>query len=229
MGRYLESVAATHGGKSIRGTVLEPLRVMTSMQEQSSFGHSFDETLREPLDEQARELEEGDDEEVWGCLLPEEQGEEQQADEQQAQEQLTSDREALRRALRDLEAAEARVKRNAERAYEEARASLVPELFDVLDNLDRSIEAARARSDPALLEGVQMVRKQLDDILVRFGAERIDATGGRFDPNVQEAVSSVSARDPEQHMTVLEQISPGYRFGNRLLRPAKVVVAVGPS
>ena len=147
-------------------------------------------------------------------------------EQQRAEEQRANERESLRRALRDLEAAEQRVKRNAERVYEEARGSLVRELFPVLDNLDRSIEAARARGDTALLQGVQMIRKQLDEVLARYGAERIDASGGPFDPNVQEAVTAIHVDDPGQDKTVLEQLAPGYRFGDQLLRPAKVVVGV---
>ncbi|MDB4960644.1 MAG: GrpE protein [Myxococcales bacterium] len=145
------------------------------------------------------------------------------------EEQQRRDRDSLRRALRDLEAAEARVKRNAERVYDEARSSLVTELFPVLDDLDRSIEAAHASADPALLEAVQMSRRRIDQILARYGAERIDASGGSFDPKLHDAVTTVNVSDPMQNMTVLQQLAPGYRFGDRLLRPAKVVVGRYPS
>jgi molecular chaperone GrpE (heat shock protein) len=186
-------------------------------------------------DQTSPELEHGPDEDRY---FDDEQSEEQQIDEQdldeppldahQLEENLSRDREALRKALHDLEAAEARVKRNAERVYDESRASLVHHLFPVLDNLDRSIAAAEANSDPALLEGVRLIRKQLDDVLVRYGAERIDAMGGPFDPTVQEAVTTVNVSDPTKNFTVIEQLAPGYRFGDRLLRPARVVVGLYP-
>jgi molecular chaperone GrpE len=204
---------------------------MGSTHEQQPFSHGGEERQRgsaakpaeqdiedKEIDEQELEIEKH---ELDGELL-----DEWQELERQRQEEQASERESLRRALRDLEAAEERVKRNAERVYDEARSSLVLELFPVLDNLDRSIEAARARGDPAILEGVRMVRKQLDEVLVRYGVERIDATGRRFDPSEHEAVAKVPAKDRARHMMVLEQVAPGYRFGNRLLRPAKVVVAV---
>jgi molecular chaperone GrpE len=136
------------------------------------------------------------------------------------------DRDSLRKALRDLEAAEVRVLRNAERVSEEARGALVIELLPVLDDLDRTIEAAQASTASALLEGVRMVRAGFEAVLVRFGAKRIDATGQRFDPAIHESVTAVPVRDPVQDMMVVNQLAPGYRLGDRLLRPAKVAVAV---
>jgi molecular chaperone GrpE len=186
---------------------------MTSTAEHppSEVERSYDDAQAQREPEEEQESEEGRVDAEW---------------QQQLEESLAHERDSLRRALRDLEAAEARVKRNAERVYDEAKGSLVHELFPVLDNLDRSIAAARARSDPALLAGVELTRKQLDEVLVRYGAERIDADGGAFDPSLHEAVAKVVAEDPARHMTVIEQLAPGYRFGSRLLRPAKVVVAV---
>lgn len=141
----------------------------------------------------------------------------------------TDERESLRRALRELEASEARVRRNAERVYDESRSKLVLELLPVLDNLDRTIEAARDNSDPALLEGVRMVRAQLDGVLARYGAEKIDATGQRFDPALHEAISAHPVADPQLAGMVLSQLQPGYRYGDRLLRAAKVAVGVHPA
>ena len=212
------AMGSTHGQQPFSNDGEE--RQRASADDSVQAGHSEEPEEREIEDKEIdeRELEKH---ELDGDLLDEWQELERQHQEEQARE-----RESLRRALRDLEAAEERVKRNAERVYEEARSSLVLALFPVLDNLDRSIEAARAGGNPALLKGVEMVRKQLDEVLVRYGAERIDATGRRFDPSEQEAVAKVPAEDPTRHMMVLEQVAPGYRFGSRLLRPARVVVAV---
>src|SRR3954467_15550025 len=103
------------------------------------------------------------------------------------------DRQAARRALRNLEATEARLERNARREAEEARGKLVQELLPVLDNLDRTIRAAQAgRSDPAMLEGVRMVRQQLEGVLRSYGVERIEALGQRFDPALHEAIGMVA-------------------------------------
>lgn len=135
------------------------------------------------------------------------------------------DRATLTRALRELEAAQARVERDARRVHDETRSKLVAELLPVLDNLDRTIHAAAGSCEgPALVQGVRLVRAQLEGVLRGYGVERIDALGARFDPRVHDAIQAVPVRDPAHHAIVLEQVEPGYRFGDRLLRPAKVVV-----
>jgi molecular chaperone GrpE len=129
------------------------------------------------------------------------------------------------RALRNLEATEARLERNARREIEEMRGKLVQDLLPVLDNLDRTIRAAHMnRSDPAMLEGVRLVRQQLEGVLRGYGVERIDALDQRFDPEVHEAIGVTAVNDPRRHGVVVQQMEPGYRFGNRLLRPARVNV-----
>jgi molecular chaperone GrpE len=135
------------------------------------------------------------------------------------------DRHAALRALRSLEATEARLARNARRDAEDARGKLVQELLPVLDNLDRTIRAASTtRGDPAMLEGVRMVRQQLEGVLRGYGVERVEATGQRFDPGLHEAIGVTQVSDPQHHGLVLHQLEPGYRFGERLLRPARVNV-----
>jgi molecular chaperone GrpE (heat shock protein) len=133
--------------------------------------------------------------------------------------------QAAVRALRNLEATEARLERNARREAEETRGKLVQELLPVLDNLDRTIRAAQAgHSDPALLEGVRMVRQQLEGVLRGYGVERIEALGQRFDPAVHEAIGMIAVDDPQRHGAVVHQAEPGYRMAGRLLRPARVSV-----
>lgn len=135
------------------------------------------------------------------------------------------DRARMTRALRDLEAAQARVERDAQRINAETQSKLVVELLPVLDGLDRTIRAAQdARTASALVQGVRLVRTQLESVLRGYGVARIDASDTAFDPGVHEAVSVVPVSAPAQHGLVLEQVEPGYRFGDRLLRPAKVVV-----
>lgn len=149
------------------------------------------------------------------------------ADEEDGTEavQQRTQRDRATQALRDLEAAKARVERDARRVEDETRARVVSELLPVLDNLDRTIAAARRSGDaPTVLEGVLLVRRQLDATLARFGVTRIDAMGRPFDPAIHEAVSMMAVRDPRYDRIVIEQLEPGYRAGERLLRPAKVVV-----
>jgi molecular chaperone GrpE (heat shock protein) len=135
------------------------------------------------------------------------------------------DRTAAIRALRSLEATEARLMRNAKRETDEAKGELVMELLPVLDNLDRTIEAARQhRSEAVLLEGVRMLRAQLEAVLLRYGVEKIDATNQQFDPKLHEAVGVTPVADLRAHGAVTHQAQPGYRYAGRLLRPAKVIV-----
>ncbi len=135
------------------------------------------------------------------------------------------DLQALTRALRDLEAAKGRVERDAARAADEMREQLVLQLLPVLDNLDRTIHAAEQSAEaPAVVEGVRLVRSQFASVLARYGVERIEARHQPFDPAIHEAISTVAVSHPAASGVVVDQIEPGYRFGSRLLRPAKVVV-----
>ncbi|HET9625953.1 MAG TPA: nucleotide exchange factor GrpE [Kofleriaceae bacterium] len=136
-----------------------------------------------------------------------------------------TERQAALRALRSLEATEARLARNAKREVDEARGKLVQELLPVLDNLDRTIRAAHDHgSDAAMIEGVRMVRAQLEGVLRGYGVERVDAVGQRFDPSVHEAIGLTQVGDPTRHGVVVQQAEPGYKLAGRLLRPAKVSV-----
>ncbi len=131
----------------------------------------------------------------------------------------------MTRALRELEAAKARVERDAARAAQEMREKLVLELLPVLDNLDRSIQAAEHGGEaPSVVEGVRLVRSQFAGVLTRFGVQRIDARHQPFDPTEHEAVGTVPVSHPAAHNVVIDQIEPGYKFAERLLRPAKVLV-----
>ena len=138
----------------------------------------------------------------------------------------TTDRASLARAVNNLQESEARVRRNAEKVYDETRSNLVLELLPVLDNLDRTIDAVRGHVVTPLVEGVTMVRAQLEAVLLRYGVEQIDAKGQSFDPAVHEAVTAVPVTDRARVGMVIEQFEPGYRFGTKLLRPARVAVGV---
>jgi molecular chaperone GrpE len=130
--------------------------------------------------------------------------------------------ERLSQALRDLEAAKRRVERDAQSVNDETRTKLIAELFPVLGSLDRSIAAGS--TDSALIEGVKLVRAQLEQVLRGYGLERIQSRGERFDPGQHDAVDVVWIDDPSQHDVVVDEWEAGYRLGNRVLRPARVRV-----
>lgn len=136
-----------------------------------------------------------------------------------------SERQSAARALRELEATEDRLRRTAQLELEQARGKLVQDLLPVLDNLDRTIEASHAgHGDTAMLQGVRMVRHQLEGVLRNYGAERIDALDQVFDPGLHEAIGVINVGDARRHGVVVHQAEPGYRFAGKLLRPAKVSV-----
>jgi molecular chaperone GrpE len=141
------------------------------------------------------------------------------------EETIAADRARLARALQDLEAAKSRVERDAASVHEETRSKLVAEILPVLDNFDRAIAAAEAQGDaPAIVDGVRLVQRQLESVLLGYGLARFDAVGAAFDPSVHDASSVIPVADPDQDHLVVDQLEPGYRFGERLLRAAKVVV-----
>jgi molecular chaperone GrpE len=139
------------------------------------------------------------------------------------------DRAATVRALRELEAAKARVERDAARVLHDTRAKLLAELLPVLDDFDRTLDAARRSGDaPIIVDGTSMVRGRLEAVLASYGLDRLDALGAPFDPSIHEAISTVAVTDPGAHLVVVDQLQPGYKLGERLLRPAKVVVGLHP-
>jgi molecular chaperone GrpE len=100
---------------------------------------------------------------------------------------------------------------------------LVNELLPVLDDLERALEAAEEHEEAKLEEGVRLVHRALADTLQREGLVEIE-TNGRFDPHVHEALLSQPDDDYETGH-VLQVIQKGYRLGDRVLRPARVIVA----
>jgi molecular chaperone GrpE len=114
-----------------------------------------------------------------------------------------------------------------ERGDQAARASerLVKELLPVLDDLERALEAAAEHEEAKLEEGVRLVHRSLDELLAKEGLAEIE-TDGRFDPHVHEALLSQPSEAEEGN--VIEVVQKGYKLGDKVLRPARVVVAGPP-
>jgi molecular chaperone GrpE len=143
----------------------------------------------------------------------------------------------FREAAAEFDQARTRARREVSREVERGRRTFILELLDVLDNLDRAIDAAReAAGRPegdSLLQGVEMVRDQFLARLEGFGVTRIESLDRPFDPRQHEAVTTVPAATPEQDGLVVGVIRHGYAIGEEVLRPATVAVAqagtlVGP-
>jgi len=130
----------------------------------------------------------------------------------------------LQRVAADFDNYKKRVARDQESLVARAHERLVRELLPVLDNLERALKAATEHDEASLEEGVRLVHRALRDALGREGLMEIDA-GGVFDPHVHEALLTQPSAEPEG--TVLEVIEKGYRVGERVVRPARVVVSAG--
>jgi molecular chaperone GrpE len=118
-----------------------------------------------------------------------------------------------------------RQSRNLERRYEQRRERLLLKFIDVLDNLDRALEAAQTSyAGQPLLEGMILVRTQLLQTLQDEGLERIPVLGLPFDPEVSESVSTEPVKEAEQHHVVIKELLRGYRLNGRIARPSRVVI-----
>jgi molecular chaperone GrpE len=130
----------------------------------------------------------------------------------------------LQRVAADFENYRKRATRDQESLVARAHERLVKELLPVLDDLERALQAAADHEEAKLEEGVRLVERELRDALDREGLVEIE-TNGRFDPHVHEAL--VSQASEQEEGAVLEVLQKGYRLGDRVLRPARVVVSQG--
>lgn len=126
---------------------------------------------------------------------------------------------------KSVEETKSRLRRENEREVERMRGRVVEELLEVLDNLDRSMEASsQSRNFDALAEGIKLVAGQFSAKLQGLGLTRFDTIGEPFDPAIHEAIGTAEVTDPAQNGRVVREIKAGYRMGDKVLRPALVQV-----
>jgi len=142
--------------------------------------------------------------------------------------ELEKYKDAALRARADFDNYRKRVAREKEDAIRYANNSLLESLLPILDNFELGLDAAKNVPEAAgIVQGLQMVRKQLEDFLRDHGVEIVNAEGSFFDPNVHEAVAHEPNPDVTEG-TVVRQLRKGFRLKDRLIRPASVVVSKGP-
>jgi molecular chaperone GrpE len=146
-------------------------------------------------------------------------------------EQLQDAIARYRQASNEFEESRLRLRREISKDVERGRREILADLLDVVDNLDRALDAARAGTSAdtldALRQGVEMVRRQFLSKLEGFGVKRIESEGRPFDPARHEAISTVPAASPDQEGVIVGVVRHGYRIGDDVLRPASVAVAKG--
>ena len=195
--------------------------------------------FEEQLEAEARQDEAADSEEVTGedsdpneapvveDTEPDSSGEAESPEIQALTEERDQLRDQLLRARAEFDNFRKRSARETERIRKTAAEVLVRDLLPVMDHLELALKHADEAS-LAMAEGVQMVARQFAEVLGKHGVEPIPATGEIFDPNVHEAMMQRPDGEAEPN-TVLEEFQRGYRMGDLVLRPAKVVVCSGPA
>jgi molecular chaperone GrpE len=128
----------------------------------------------------------------------------------------------LLRLAADFENYKKRAARERQEYVALANERLIGELLPILDDLERALAAAEEHQEAQLEEGVRLVHRSLQGLLARHGVTPIE-TGGRFDPHVHEALLSQPS-DAEEG-SVIDVVQKGYKLGDRVVRPARVVVA----
>ena len=144
------------------------------------------------------------------------------------EEELREEHDRLLRALAEHENYKKRMTREKADLLKFGNESLIKELLSVLDHLDLSLEHARtAQNIEALIEGIEMIRKEFSRKLEKFGLKEIAAQGEKFDPTKHEATAQVETSEQPEG-TVVDELQKGYFIHDRLLRPARVTVAKPP-
>jgi molecular chaperone GrpE len=128
------------------------------------------------------------------------------------------------RTLAEFDNYRRRNEKERESARREGALPVLRELLDVADNFDRALEHAGEDVPKAFLEGMRLVASGLHDLLDRRGVSKIEVLGATFDPEIHEALTSSPSEDVAPN-TIIREVQPGYRWGDRVLRPAKVIVA----
>jgi len=141
------------------------------------------------------------------------------------EEELKEAQERILRLAAELDNTRKRLEREKSEGISYANESMMRQLVEVVDNLERAIEhGEKDENCEGLLEGVKMTLKSFIDVLARFGAAPFESVGHSFDPNRHEAVFQVQNPDYPD-MTVTQELQKGYTLRDRLLRPARVGVA----
>lgn len=143
--------------------------------------------------------------------------------EQVEEQQPQVDDDRLLRLAADFDNYKKRAARERDEYVARANERLLKELLPILDDLERALKSAEEHEEAQLEEGVRLVHRSLASLLERNGVEEI-ATTGKFDPHVHEALLAQPAEDRE-HGDVLDVIQKGYKLGDLVVRPARVIVA----
>lgn len=127
----------------------------------------------------------------------------------------------------DFDNTRKRLEREKQEFVRFANEEIIIELLNILDDLERTVELAEnsAQDLTTFLKGVEMIMAHLYEMLKEYGVKPIDAQGKLFDPNVHEALMQLESKDIAEH-TIVEELQKGYLLNDKVIRTAKVKVAV---
>lgn len=138
-------------------------------------------------------------------------------------------KDQLLRVAADFDNYRKRARKDVEEAERRAKEDVMREVLPVIDNLERAVQAANSTTEvSSIVDGIKMVLRLFEDQANRIGLVRVVAVGERFDPALHDAIQQVET-DEHPPGTVMTEIVPGYRLGEKLVRPAMVVVARKPA
>jgi molecular chaperone GrpE len=142
--------------------------------------------------------------------------------------QVQDKQDRLLRALADNENLRRRAQRDREDYVKYANETLLRDLIPVLDNFDRALAAARTAGESGnVINGIELIQRELLRVLDKAGLSRYSAVGERFDPTRHEAIARVVSAESAPD-TVVHETAAGYLLNGRVLRPALVAVAAAP-
>lgn len=188
----------------------------------------IDDSKEESYDDLLKEIESttvDDEGEATGLELAEEQHAESDTGDLSVHAENAELKDRWLRTRADFENYKRRSEREKREQYDTAVSNTIRQLLPVVDNFERALDSARSHStDQSVIEGIEMISVQLVEVLRNMGVEIIDQTGIEFDPNFHEAVQTVENSEVPPH-SVVQVMQKGYRKGERLIRPAMVVVS----
>ena len=187
---------------------------MTKKQSEEDAAPEMTALEKRLAEKAAQESDEGTDENAGPETLTE------------AQEAIAELNERIVRLTADFDNFRKRAQREKDEARQFANQGLLEKLLPVLDNFEMALTAVKDAA-PSVRDGVQMILDQLLGVLKESGVEPVDAMGQPFDPNLHEALSQEETTEVEEG-TVVQQVQRGYKLNDRLVRPARVVVAKAP-
>lgn len=187
----------------------------------SEDGVSIEDAMQEALDAvESPSVAEASDSDPFGAVAA---GRADSGTSEELREEIRELRDRSMRTLADFDNFRKRVERERREQRRYAGAEVLRELLAVVDNLERAVGAQGSLEE--MREGVELILRQIEELLKRHGVERVPADGVRFDPTAHEAVARHESDEVEEP-TIVKELQAGYWLSDRLLRPALVEVAV---